>query len=146
MKKIERYFEIRELVCPHTYDRFGQSAWMFLDADLLECLYILRNDLFSSPMIINNYAWGGTLTQRGLRCNICPIPLSRTQSNNIHLSAHTMGKAFDATIEGITAEEARTEIKNTKELLPVNFRLEDDVSWLHFDIFDTGKKLHIFKP
>lgn len=65
---------------------------------------------------------------------------------NFYLSAHNFGKAIDATIEGMTAEEARRLIIKNQILLPCPIRLEDGVSWLHLDVYDADKgKVHLFK-
>ncbi|MDD4781835.1 MAG: hypothetical protein PHT02_14695 [Tissierellia bacterium] len=141
---ITDYFDIKELVCPHTYQRFGQGSWIFLDPNLLKSLLILRADIIKLPMVINNYSWGGNMTQRGLRCNLCDLVKSKTEKNQIYLSAHCLGKAVDISIEGMTAEQTRRLIELNQDLLPVNHRVEGGVSWLHFDIYDSGKKFHEF--
>jgi hypothetical protein len=58
-----------------------------------------------------------------------------------------LGKAGDFTIEGMTAAEARKQIKLMADKLPVPLRMEADVSWLHIDVMPTpnGKKVYEFK-
>ena len=65
------YFRIEELVCPHTFNKFGELSWRFLSTEYLHTLLILRTEVLDVPMIINDYVFGGNITQRGLRCNIC---------------------------------------------------------------------------
>lgn len=142
---ITDYFDIRELVCPHTYQRFGQGAWMFLDPKLIDSLLILRTKIIKLPMIINDYSRGGAMTQRGLRCNLCDLVKSKTDKGQIYLSAHCLGRGVDISISGMTAEQARRLIEENQDLLPTNHRVEGGVSWLHFDIYDSGKKFHEFK-
>ena len=36
------YFSIKELVCKHVYERYGESAVMFLDDNLFETLNVIR--------------------------------------------------------------------------------------------------------
>ena len=55
------------------------------------------------------------------------------------MSAHCTGEAFDITVQGMTAEEARNIIDLSRNRLPYPIRLEQDVSWLHVDAYDDGK-------
>ena len=72
MKTIKDYFEIQELVDKTVFDKFGQTAWKFIDKDLLACLLIIREKL-GKPMTINNWHKGGQFSQRGLRHNMSPM-------------------------------------------------------------------------
>lgn len=145
MKK-SNYFKIQELVCPETYKKFGEQAWMFIDERLLETLDIVREKILGKPMVVNNWTAGGGFTQRGLRCNLCQLVRDKTKSGKLYLSAHNFGKAVDATVQGMTAEEARKLIIKNQILLPYPVRLEEGVSWLHLDVYDAGKgKVSLFK-
>lgn len=145
MKK-SKHFKIQELVCPEVYKKYGERAWMFIDPELIETLDIIREKILDKPMIVNNWVSGGGYTQRGLRCNICQLVRDKTKNGKLYLSAHNFGKAIDATIEGMTAEEARRLIIKNQILLPCPIRLEDGVSWLHLDVYDADKgKVHLFK-
>ena len=124
---IRPYFEIEELVCDHTYQKWGEKAWQFLDSDYLQCLLIIRRDIIKRPMWCN----GTQKKQRGLRCNRCQLVREKT---GVYLSAHCLGKAGDFTITGMSAEQARQTIKANAHLLPCNIRMEKAVSWLHFDV------------
>lgn len=140
------YFNIKELVCPDIYNNFGEQSWMFIDNKLIETLDIVREKILCRPMVINNWASGGGYTQRGLRCNICQLVKSKTDIGRIYMSAHNFGKAIDATVQGMTAEEARNLIIKNQVLLPYPIRLEDNVSWLHLDVYDMNKgKVYLFK-
>ena len=92
IEALRPYFRVSELVCQHTYARFGEQSWQFLDTDLLRVLLYLRRDLFGKPIVCN----GGTARQRGLRCNRCDLVKSKTQ---VYLSAHLLGKGLDLTIK-----------------------------------------------
>ena len=123
---LKQYFEVKELVCPHTYQRYGENAWQFLSTCYLETLLVIREQILAAPMYCNT----SNLNQRGLRCNLCPI-VSNKQS--LYLSAHILGKAGDFTVRGLTAEEARNKIIQNAHLLPYPIRMEKNVTWLHID-------------
>lgn len=124
---LKAFFNVKELVCDHTYARHGERSWMFLDTDYLHCLLVIRRDILKVPMTCNHSA----AKQRGLRCNMCDLVVSKTRN---YLSAHVLGKGGDFTCQDMTAEEARTEIERNQDLLPSNIRLEDGVTWLHMDV------------
>lgn len=129
LHSIRAYFDVKELVCDHTYDRFGERSWQFLDTNYLHALLIVRRDILKTPMVCNVYR--NDLTQRGLRCNRCYEVRSKPYC---YLSAHCLGKAGDFTVQGMSAYEAREHIKRNADLLPCPVRLEKDVSWLHLDV------------
>lgn len=147
IRELKSYFGIKELVCPDMYKKFGELCWQFFDRDFLETLLVIRRDILKVPMVCNNWANGGNYAQRGFRCNLCQISRDKTVAGKLYASSHCNGAAGDFTVEGMTAEEARQKIINNKDILPVNIRLEDDVSWLHLDIYDqmNGQKVHLFK-
>ena len=144
--EIKKYFDIRELVCAHTFNTFGEKSWQFFDRDVLETLLVLRRDIFGVPMTINNWQKGGKFSQRGFRCNICQLVKDKTLKGLIYLTSHANGAAFDCDVNGISAEQARRKIEANKDKLPCNIRVEGGVSWLHFDIYDTGIKFYQFNP
>ena len=91
------YFSIKELVCKHVYERYGESAVMFLDDKLIETLNVIREQILCAPMTVNNWHAGGNFTQRGLRCNICELVKSKTDAGSLYLSAHCWEKPSIAT-------------------------------------------------
>ena len=125
--ELHNYFQVSELVCKHTFAKWGERSWQFLDTDYLACLLIIRRDILQSPMICN---YKGA-DQRGLRCNICELVFEKT---GVYLSSHILGKAGDFTVKGMTAQEARSRIKSNAHLLPCPIRMEGGVNWLHFDV------------
>ena len=127
IRELHDYFQVRELVCDHTFSKWGERSWQFLDTDFLHCLLIIRRDILRLPMICN-YQW---VNQRGLRCNRCELVKGK---DSVYLSSHILGKAGDFSIEGITAQEARSRIRNNAHLLPCPIRMEGGVNWLHFDV------------
>jgi len=144
--EIKKYFRIEELVCEHTFNKFGQNSWQFLSTEILHSLLIVRRDILKVGMVINDYAFGGKNTQRGLRCNICPLVKEKTALNKIYLSAHNTGNGFDAVSGKITASEMRKKIDEKAGLLPYPIRLENDATWLHLDTYDylNGDKINYF--
>lgn len=127
LREVGRFFSIEELVCSHTFAKWGVSSWQFLDTDFLHCLLVIRRDILQVPMTCNHKG----ATQRGLRCNRCDLV---KEKKNAYLSSHILGKAGDFTCAGLTADEARKRIRTMQNLLPCPIRLEDGVSWLHFDV------------
>ena len=137
---LKQYFKVKELVCPHTYQRYGENAWQFLSTCYLETLLVVREQILAAPMYCNT----SNLNQRGLRCNLCPI-VSNKQS--LYLSAHILGKAGDFTVRGLTTEEARNKIIQNAHLLPYPIRMEKNVTWLHIDTLpqhNIVEKVYLF--
>lgn len=127
IRELHKYFQIRELVCEHTFSKWGERAWQFLDTNYLACLLVIRRDILQLPMVCNHDG----ANQRGLRCNRCELVRDK---GSVYLSSHVLGKAGDFTVQGITAQEARSRIRNMAHLLPCPIRMEGGVSWLHFDV------------
>ena len=127
IRDLHKYFQIRELVCEHTHSKWGERAWQFLDTQYLACLLVIRRDILQLPMTCNHEG----ASQRGLRCNRCELVRDK---GSVYLSSHVLGKAGDFTVKGLTAQEARSRIRNNAHLLPCPIRMESGVSWLHFDV------------
>lgn len=141
IKELHKYFQISELVCEHTHSKWGERAWQFLDTYYLHALLVIRRDILQVPMTCNHDG----AYQRGLRCNMCELV---KEKNRNYLSSHVLGKAGDFTCKGLTAQQARERIKANAHLLPCNIRLEDNVSWLHFDVlpqYGVTDKVYFFK-
>ena len=129
---LKGYFRIRELVCDHTYNKWGEQSWQFLDTEWLQTLLVLRRDILQTGMICNN----SSMHQRGLRCNMCNLVSTK---NRVYLSAHVLGKAGDFTVTGMTADEARKKVVEKADLLPYPVRMEEGVSWLHIDVLPVSE-------
>lgn len=127
IRQLKRYFQVSELVCGHTYAKWGERAWQFLDTAFLHNLLVIRRDILQLPMVCNH----GAQLQRGLRCNRCDLV---REKDSVYLSSHLLGKAGDFTVQGLTAQDARSRIRNAANLLPYPLRMEGGVSWLHFDV------------
>lgn len=140
IKELKKYFDIKELVCNHIYDKFKSQSWMFLSTPLLHTLLVLRTDILNMPMVVNT----SNLKQRGMRCNMCPIVKGKTKA---YISAHVTGNGIDFSSNQKTAEEIRQIIKSNQSKLPYNIRLEEGVNWVHIDVYDAGfyNKITTFK-
>jgi len=131
IEEIKKYFKVNELVCSHTYSRFGDYSLLFFRADYLETILFLRRH-FGVKMYCN---YNG-MFQRGARCNMCELVKSKDYA---YPSGHVLFCAGDWTFEGYEAEQMRKEIKKIAHLLPHPIRLEKDVNWVHIDTLEYGR-------
>jgi hypothetical protein len=137
-------FRIEELVCPHLLSRYGEwGCWMRIDSKLILVLHWLRESL-GLPIVINTYHNGDDDDQSGARCNLCQLVRNQTKKNLAYASAHVLWKAADLSVTGMTAQEVRDWIAANIDSCPCNIRLEGDVSWVHIDVIDTKKPIHVF--
>ena len=152
IEALRKNFDVRELVCPHTYARYGENSWLYMQTPILHTLLVLRTKILNVPLTINTYPMRGTITQRGLRCNLCPmVKNDKTEKGLLYLSAHVQGLAVDLTSSKMKAQQMRDIIKDHAGELPYPVRIEqndgDNPTWLHIDCFDNGKgkKITYFK-
>ena len=107
---------------------------MFADPRLLKWLDWFR-EAIGKPVTINTYGTGGGYTQRGYRCNICPIVRDKSIDNDMYLSAHTRFQAVDLSVDGMDDEQVRTWIKDHAKEMPCRARIENKtVGWTHVDV------------
>lgn len=140
-----KYFKIHELVSPAVYAYFGEFAWKFLNQDVLRDIDTLR-EIWGKALIINNYAWGGSYKESGLRCNTDSIVRAKKTP---YLSGHVLGRAFDIKPEYM--KDLPDLIKcvqlNYHKFLTIS-RMENPKStptWLHLDnLGDRGTQIQIF--
>ena len=138
---------VKELVCPHVYAKYGEGSIKFLRKEALETLDVIRNDIVCAPLLINTK----TLTQRGLRCNICELCANKTKANKMYLTAHSFGAGFDISSPKYSADELRDLIIKNQDKLPYKIRLESSIdapTWVHFDVLcepDQKDKVYIFR-
>lgn len=125
-----KYFGIKELVCPHVYERWGEKAWQFLDEKMLANLEFIREGI-GKPIIVNNWAKGGNYSQRGLRCCVCALVREKASLEKPYLSDHVLARGVDFNVVGMTAQEVRDWIEEHKDELPYKIRIEKDVNWVH---------------
>lgn len=146
IKKLKQNFDIKELVCPHCYNRFGEQSWQFLSTTLLSTLYTLRYVIFNKPMTINNWHKQGTLSQRGFRCNMCEIVKNK---KDVYISAHMLGMAIDFNVADLSTEEVYEAIRNNINAFEYPIRIESNsTTWAHCDCYqpnDSEDRLIEFK-
>ena len=137
---VPRFFTVREMVCPHVYNRWQLNErliWSFFDPTLLKTLDFIRESL-DKPITVNNWSDCGSFTQRGLRCNLCPLVKEKSQNGTVYVSSHILGKAADFDVKGMSAEEVRQWLINNKEKLPFQICVEEGVNWVHIDMRQLG--------
>lgn len=140
IRELHRFFQVRELVCSHVFSKWGERSWQFLSTDYLHNLLIIRRDILQMPMVCNHDG----AEQRGLRCNMCKMVKEKKAA---YLSSHILGRAGDFSVQGLTAQEARSRIRTMQNLLPYPMRMEGGVSWLHIDTlpqFGITEKVYEF--
>ena len=140
IRELHQFFQVRELVCGHVFSKWGERSWQFLDTAYLHNLLVIRRDILQLPMTCNHEG----AEQRGLRCNRCELV---KEKKNAYLSSHILGKAGDFSVKGLTAQEARSRIRNMANLLPYPLRMEGGVTWLHIDTlpqFGITQKVYEF--
>jgi hypothetical protein len=135
-----QYFDLQELVCPDVFNEYGIFAWNFFDPRLIVTINSIR-DRIGKPVYINGYDSGREHSQRGLRCNQCQIV---KDAKGIYLSGHVTGKASDFDVEGLTAQEVRDWLQLHETWWPYPFRLEDNVGWVHLDLYNSESKVVLF--
>ena len=143
MNKVCDNISVKEVVCPHMYEKYGDNAIRFVDPDLIAVLDVIRNKILKCPITINN----GTWKQRGFRCNICQLVADKTKAGKMYLSGHNLGKAIDFSCKTYTVQQVHDLIKKNANLLPCKIRLEsptDAPTWVHFDIMNYGQKDKVY--
>lgn len=137
--RIQDYFHAKEVVCPDVYDKFGLYSWQFFDPRLLDVMLVIREKT-GLPIVVNNWGKGGNLTQRGLRCHLCPMMKEKTRLEKLYMTAHSFGMAWDFNVVGQTVEETHRWIVDNQILLPHPIRLEepDGVNRVHLDTRTDG--------
>lgn len=140
---MKEWFEIKELVCPHIYEKFGAAAWRFFDPRIIAVMTWLRKKI-NKRITVNSSSRG--LTQRGFRCNLCQLVKDKTYMGKLYVSPHMLAAGFDFDIEGMTAQEVRLWLEANKHELPHSIRLEEDVDWVHLDVLteSTEKITYIY--
>ena len=130
MGTLTKYFDIEELLPRDCTDTSK------LNKKLLKLIDEVR-ELLGVPCTINNWKGGGSRQWCGLRTAKCTIGALHSQ--------HRIGCGADLHPEGMSAEVARTKIKEAvaKGLLKDLGGVELGVSWLHVDCRDrvNGKVL-----
>jgi len=139
-----KYFKIKELVSPLVYRKFGDFAWKFFDEDVLSDLDTIR-EYHAARIVINDWAWGGSLKQCGLRCNKDDLVASK---KDVYCSAHIMGKGFDLHSDNIPKlyNDVEFLIKNKrlKKIRRIESQQTTKNAWCHVDTFQANTIPEIF--
>lgn len=124
-----KYFNIKELVDPDTFAKYGIQAFDLFDLELLKTLTALREH-YGFSMVINDWSWGGAFRYRGYRPSGCGV--------GAETGAHYKGKAVD--VDFYTKEKKivppATMVANIlrdRELFPAIRGMETGVNWNHID-------------
>lgn len=144
MTKVCDNISVKEIVCPHVYSKWGDSALRFIDPNLRAVMDVIRNKILKRPININN---GKSFTQRGLRCNCCQLVADKTKAGKVYLSAHNLGKGLDFDCPGLTVQQVHDLIKKNEKLLPCKIRLESPIdapTWTHVDVMTEGQKDKVY--
>ena len=141
MKK-SKHFEIHEFVCPDVYNRDGERAFRYFRPVLIDFMDWLREEL-DRPIFVNNWMWGGNMSQRGYRCNLCDLVKNKT---GLYVSAHMLGAGIDFNVKGVDPDEVRDWIKeNAHRFFSIyprytpSIRIESDrlaPTWVHLDFYE----------
>lgn len=128
---IPKYFGIKELVPPETYNAVANkdSLWWLFDDRLLKTLDMLRDKY--GPVYCNN--WDNGLKYRGFRPEDAPA--------GVKMSQHKRGRAADCHFKNVSVEEVRKAILTNPlaEAFKYITCIERDVTWLHFDVRNWDK-------
>lgn len=131
------HFIPQEFVPRHIFDVMGSECLCLINPVILVTCEDIRK-YFDKPVTLNNWHIGGQFEFRGFRPAYC--------SEGADMSMHRVGGAQDCDVKGLTAQEVRTEIIKHSDKFPYITRLEDNVTWVHFDCKKTGLgKIQLFK-
>ncbi|MCP3921287.1 MAG: hypothetical protein GY714_01750 [Desulfobacterales bacterium] len=147
-----RHFSIKELVPKHIYEQWGDMSWWFLDFRAIKTLEWLRDELGSCT--VNNWAWGGSYDQSGLRTyqfyqqnSLTPKYIAKELVAE-SFSQHKYGRAFDCKFTNHKAEDVREFIKTNWNIYGYEWpiTIEEDTNWVHFDTRNRPyHKVYTFK-
>lgn len=130
-----KHFDIRELVPEKEYRTMGDAAWWLLDTRMLITLDALHDrygiiivNTWHSQRLQQHY---GFRDQSGYRNRFHYGSMAQYLQSH---SQHKYGRAADSLIIGSTAAQVRKDIIDNPEWFPLIGAIEDNVSWLHFDV------------
>lgn len=140
--KINKYFDIKEVVPKEIYNEYRDYSAKFINPKAVTMLENVR-EILGVPLICNTWASGGTRNYCGYRQESCPIGAKG--------SYHRKGMAFDLISKYMTAKEMRDKLEERQDYLIYPIRVEkwtgeNEISWLHVDLGDTkGNKIYFFR-
>jgi len=126
-------FKIEELVPLRLINLIHKDLlWKLIDDDIIIAIDKIKEVFPKGSMSINTYLWSGNRTQSGVR--------TKNSKYYSETSQHSLGKAIDCVFGNYSTDEVREYILANQDEFPTIKRIEADVSWLHIDVKDTGKK------
>ena len=133
-------FTVEELVCPHLYDQYGESAWRYIRDELIDFVDWFR-DAVDKAVYVNTYKFheDGS-TQRGVRCNLCKLVTNKTDKKKVYVSPHMQGIGVDLHVQGMTTAEVHKFLEDNINDLPVPIRIEKNVLHVHIDTRNEGTR------
>jgi hypothetical protein len=153
---LPKCFAAYEFLPQWEYERYGDGGLRyFMDIRVLITADQIR-EFFASPCYINDWYWKRKQNvpecrwrqYRGYRPDRYYANVVQTPGDPVpSMSQHRFGRGSDMTIKDVTPTQARDIIVNHSEQFPWITRIEDDVSWLHFDVCnDFHNGIHLFNP
>ena len=122
-----KHFRIEELVDRVVFQKYCNRAWQFLDSRILYSIDQIRNKL-CKPITINDWLWGGTRVNSGLR--------SPETTTGAMYSQHKFGRAVDFIVKDMSAIEVRRWLVDNKgkSFLKYITAIERNTpTWTHID-------------
>lgn len=132
--KISEHFDVRELVTPEIYAKFGSNSKWFVTEKQINFAEFLRNH-FGKAITINNWHTGGHLQNRGTRNPISDVGAVYSQ--------HKLANGIDFNVSGMGSDQVYDYIlANEKLFMEAGLTtLENKLftkGWTHADFRITG--------
>ncbi|EHM6953351.1 hypothetical protein KGV31_002150 [Vibrio parahaemolyticus] len=135
-----KHFKTEELVSKTMFNQRGSKAIELIDERVLITLDALRENL-NKPITANNWLWGGSFQQRGLRDRA----FYKSDAEYVaSLSQHKYGRAVDFDVKGLSAKDVIKHIVDNKHLYPHVGFIEVDCNWVHVDV--RNSELTLWSP
>ncbi len=134
MSKISEHFDVREIVTPEIYAKFGENSKWFVSEKQIRFAEFLRMH-FGKAITINNWHTGGHLQNRGTRNPITDVGAVYSQ--------HKLMNAVDINVSGMNSDEVYDHIlANEKLFMSAGLTTMENKSftkgWTHCDFRITG--------
>ena len=137
IKRLKKYFHIKELVPKVILTKYGETAWRVFDTALLHNMLFIREDT-KKPMVVN---------KKGKQYRGYDNSGYRPKTS---LSYHKLGKAVDFDLIGWTPHQTRQYIKDNYKRFPHPYgRIEvlkggKEINWVHYDVGGDEQTLQKF--
>jgi len=124
MNYTPKFFCLEEFVSQDIFKNYYNIAWSLLDDRILYTIDKLRI-FFNKKIIINNWKWGGSFQNRGLRMFDSSVGAKYSQ--------HKFGRAIDFDVDGLNANEVREYILKRTDIFEYITAMEININWVHID-------------